>query len=391
MNKKNEEKNEIKESDIIKKNKITENHLNNLDIFIQNCLDKFKFVDPKQELYDATGKDNNEIISHKSTIPDLVIWNKSFNKNNCFYESNNNQENKFPRMMFYIKINKKKSKKNNNSNNNKISTNNESSYNEKNKIINKINNNDININKDIDIRNNFNYNNNNILNSNMSNINNNNIYNQINNIEYNNNIRFNKAEDNNKFSMNKNQYFTNNNMNNINSLLNLTTYLIQLYLYKDGWIILNNDKFSGPGTSINLFQFLQEKLKENEALNEFIIIDINKKVNFSGNDFYILLSNILPKIFQKKQMELIKFEELMSKYFQNNANNNLNMSNNNNNNNNHININLYNNQIFPGINYIGNINNNISNANFIQNNITNLKYNIQQKPGINKQSEDVKK
>ena len=392
MNKKNEEKNEIKESDIINKNKITENHLNNLDIFIQNCLDKFKFVDPKQELYEATGEDNNIIISHKSTIPDLVIWNKSFNKNNCFYESNNNQENKFPRMMFYIKINKKKSKKNNNSNNNKTNTNNESSYNEKNKIINKINNNDININKDIDIRNNFNYNNNNILNSNMSNINNNNIYNQINNIEYNNNnIRFNKAEDNNKFSMNKNQYFTNNNMNNINSLLNLTTYLIQLYLYKDGWIILNNDKFSGPGTSINLFQFLQEKLKENEALNEFIIIDINKKVNFSGNDFYILLSNILPKIFQKKQMELIKFEELMSKYFQNNANNNLNMSNNNNNNNNHININLYNNQIFPGINYIGNINNNISNANFIQNNITNLKYNIQQKPGINKQSEDVKK
>ena len=376
MNKKNEEKNEIKESDIINKNKITENHLNNLDIFIQNCLDKFKFVDPKQELYDATGEDNNIIISHKSTIPDLVIWNKSFNKNNCFYESNNNQENKFPRMMFYIKINKKKSKKNNNSNNNKI---------------NKINNNDFNINRDIDIGNSFNYNNNNILNSNMSNINNNNIYNQINNIEYNNNIRFNKAEDNNKFSMNKNQYFTNNNMNNINSLLNLTTYLIQLYLYKDGWIILNNDKFSGPGTSINLFQFLQEKLKENEALNEFIIIDINKKVNFSGNDFYILLSNVLPKIFQKKQMELIKFEELMSKYFQNNANNNLNMSNNNNNNNNHININLYNNQIFPGINYIGNINNNISNANFIQNNITNLKYNIQQKPGINKQSEDVKK
>ena len=119
MNKKNEEKNEIKESDIINKNKITENHLNNLDIFIQNCLDKFKFVDPKQELYDATGEDNNIIISHKSTIPDLVIWNKSFNKNNCFYESNNNQENKFPRMMFYIKINKKKSKKNNNSNNNK--------------------------------------------------------------------------------------------------------------------------------------------------------------------------------------------------------------------------------------------------------------------------------
>ena len=51
------------------------------DDFIQNCLDKFKFVDPMPEMYQATGNDANFIISHKSTIPDLVIWNKTFNKN----------------------------------------------------------------------------------------------------------------------------------------------------------------------------------------------------------------------------------------------------------------------------------------------------------------------
>ena len=97
------------------KNKITEKHLNNLDEFIQKCLDNFKFVDPKKELYESTGEDKNLIISHKSTIPDLVIWNKTFNKNNCFIGANTNNETKFPRYLFYIKIKKnKKSKKNNN-------------------------------------------------------------------------------------------------------------------------------------------------------------------------------------------------------------------------------------------------------------------------------------
>ena len=95
--------------EIINKNKITEAHLNNLDEFIQKCLDNFKFVDPKPELYESTGPDKNIIISHKSTIPDLVIWNKTFNKNNCFIGADTNKETKFPRYLFYIKI--KKSKK----------------------------------------------------------------------------------------------------------------------------------------------------------------------------------------------------------------------------------------------------------------------------------------
>ena len=382
--------------EIINKNKITEAHLNNLDEFIQKCLDNFKFVDPKPELYDSTGPDKNIIISHKSTIPDLVIWNKTFNKNNCFIGADTNKETKFPRYLFYIKIKKsKKIKKNNPENKNSINTNNnfDATYFE----------NDKHESNTIGVSNM----NNNIMSNNI-------INNNINMI----NKKYKKIEEKNKFSMNPEQNLENN-LNNINKIINLTTYLIQLYLYKDGWIILTNDNFSGPGTSINLYQFLQEKIKENCNLDNFVIIDINKQVKFTGNNFYNILSNILQKILQKKQMELIKFEEIMNKQFKISNKNNSNVNNNenseiynlqekinrmsinvnnnqkqmNNNSNNNININLYSNQIFPGVNYIGNINNNISNANFIQNNITN--YNINQysnnKKKIQSNDENIKK
>ena len=109
-----------------KKNKITYSHLINLDKFIQNCLDKFKFIDPKTEFYDVTGEDKDLIISHKSTIPDLVIWNKKFNKNECFYDADTlEKENSFPRFSFYLRIKsnkpdkeKKKEKKNEKEKNN---------------------------------------------------------------------------------------------------------------------------------------------------------------------------------------------------------------------------------------------------------------------------------
>ena len=98
---------------------ISKKDLTNLDEFIQNCLDKFKFIDPKEEFYEATGDEKDLIISHKSTIPDLVIWNKVFNKNECFIESNNKKMNSFPRFQFYLRIksnkpekDKKKEKKN---------------------------------------------------------------------------------------------------------------------------------------------------------------------------------------------------------------------------------------------------------------------------------------
>jgi hypothetical protein len=57
-----------------------------------------------QELYDATGNDANTIISHKSTIPDLVIWNKTFDKNECFEGAECNNNNPFPRFQFYLRV-----------------------------------------------------------------------------------------------------------------------------------------------------------------------------------------------------------------------------------------------------------------------------------------------
>ena len=66
------------------KNRVFEQDLKKLDDFIQGCLNKFKFIDPLPSFYEKTGGDKDLIISHKSTIPDLVIWNKTFNKNECF-------------------------------------------------------------------------------------------------------------------------------------------------------------------------------------------------------------------------------------------------------------------------------------------------------------------
>ena len=92
-------------------NRIQQSHLKNLDDFIQNCLDKFKFIDPLQTFYDKTGKDKDLIISHKSTIPDLVIWNKTFNKNECFEGANLENNRDFPRYRFYLRLNKDKDSK----------------------------------------------------------------------------------------------------------------------------------------------------------------------------------------------------------------------------------------------------------------------------------------
>ena len=90
---------------------LTKKDLTNLDDFIQKCLNMFKFVDPKEEFYIATGKEKDLIISHKSTIPDLVIWNKTFNKNECFEEANTKKPNPFPRYQFFLRIKSTKSEK----------------------------------------------------------------------------------------------------------------------------------------------------------------------------------------------------------------------------------------------------------------------------------------
>lgn len=74
-----------------------------LDDFIQISLDKYHFVDPAKQLYDSTGFSANAIVSHKSAIPDLVIYNKKFNKNECFYDADSSIINLFPRLKYILK------------------------------------------------------------------------------------------------------------------------------------------------------------------------------------------------------------------------------------------------------------------------------------------------
>lgn len=260
-------------NEIKNKNSITKEHLKNLDKFIQKCLDKFKFVEPKKELYEATGENKNLIISHKSTIPDLVIWNKNFNKNKCFIGSDTSNINNFPRFLFYIKIKK----------------NHKSKYNDKDNLTNKSESN-----SDC-----------NDCSSKES---------QKNLIIINKNDNINQTKE--KFGNIQNCMQKNENSVSDKMLLskdikniNITLYLIELYLYKNGWIILINDNFSGPGTSLNLFQFFQDEIKENIDLNNFKIIDINKQVEYGGGFFYKLLSNVLPNLLLKRKMDYMNFDK----------------------------------------------------------------------------------
>ena len=89
------------------------------DESIQQILNQYKYYEEKKEFKESTGKDVDLVISHKPTIPDLVIYNKTFNKNNCFLEANTNEKNQFPRKQFFIRFNeenREKFKKYSNSN-----------------------------------------------------------------------------------------------------------------------------------------------------------------------------------------------------------------------------------------------------------------------------------
>ena len=94
------------------------NFNNNLNcIKINSCLQNFfdeaikVFLDkydnyPISTEFKGLIKSNKEIFSEKPLLPDLVLKNKVFNKNNCFYDANQNENNYFPRDEF--KIDKKK-------------------------------------------------------------------------------------------------------------------------------------------------------------------------------------------------------------------------------------------------------------------------------------------
>ena len=70
-----------------------------LDEFIQTSLDKYHFVDVSQKMLDVASIFSRHIVSNKSAIPDLVIYNKKFNKNDCFLETNPELYLPFPRFI----------------------------------------------------------------------------------------------------------------------------------------------------------------------------------------------------------------------------------------------------------------------------------------------------
>ena len=400
----------------------------NLDEFIQSCLNKYKFVDPKKEFYDVTGENKDFIISHKSTIPDLVIWNKTFNKNECFEEGDLSKSNPFPRYKFFLhlknsngkkradntsntsntsdkddismdKINlkednciKKKQdeikieekcediKMNKSSQSNKIKNVNELKKTENNfSNINRINTNS-NIIKSNIINsynqpmknNNINLNNNVFLSKGNYSNNNGKYFPRINNDQ---NIRFQTDNifympfNNNFYQINPPQNIYNNNvqmglnlvphnynsksiqnslyydykyMNN-NQVKNMDNFIHQnkfsfphknknkksmndyyqkqfkqnellmnfvySYLQIKGWrIFKNNGNYISNFTSFELFTFLTERLKNNNDIKMFIVGMSNESMIFNGEQIYIILSQTLPIILQKKQNELMQNE-----------------------------------------------------------------------------------
>ena len=82
--------------------KIFDNH-DKLDNFIQESLNKFKFTKSHPELLKNISSLSHLILNSKPSLPDLVIFSKPFNKNNCFYSyKNNNKYISFPRRKFVV-------------------------------------------------------------------------------------------------------------------------------------------------------------------------------------------------------------------------------------------------------------------------------------------------
>ena len=96
--------------------------LNLFDSFIQTALDKYYFTQEIPKLDESGEKFHDYILNEESQIPDLIIYNKPFNKNDCYSGYYNFGFNKFPRTKFTLKAqkneeNKKESKMNNTDNN----------------------------------------------------------------------------------------------------------------------------------------------------------------------------------------------------------------------------------------------------------------------------------
>ena len=101
----------------------------NLQIFLDEAikvfLDKFDNY-PLSPEFIGLIKKNRAIFSEKSLYPDLVLKNKVFNKNKCFYSANQNENNYFPRDDFVIdkkKLSNTSSISNNNASNQLVNSN----------------------------------------------------------------------------------------------------------------------------------------------------------------------------------------------------------------------------------------------------------------------------
>ena len=390
-----------------------------LDKFIQNCLSKFKFVEPQKDFYNIVDKERKSIISYKSTIPDLVIWNQTFNKNECFIDSDLSKKNPFPRFQFFLLFSQCKTKKKRKNKKNKNKDKKEKSSSQKNNMKNNTENNVeindeineytpydesktsenfVNLIKQIDLKDKNGEqsqehddnisnekkdenskssqtsknkidipDNSNVIEVNSSQLesndlkintensdNNNKINNQIsfnyvdslktnnasqnilNNIaltqnsslpnnnypkrisSYNNNyMNYNQNSKNqNKFSMPplsiiKNKKSINDYYQNQFKQNELLMNLVYSYLEKKGWIIFkNNGNYISNFTSFELFTFLTNILKNNGDLKLLMIGMLNNSMMFNGEQIYIILSQTLPIIFQKKQYELMQSENM---------------------------------------------------------------------------------
>ena len=85
------------------------------DDFIQSALDKYNFTPEIPKLDESAEKFHDYILNEESQIPDLIIYNKTFNKNDCFSGKFYFGFNKFPRKKFVLNAqNGKKDEENNN-------------------------------------------------------------------------------------------------------------------------------------------------------------------------------------------------------------------------------------------------------------------------------------
>ena len=68
-----------------------------LDAFIQNSLNSYVFSEISPKMVESASVFNKILFNFKSLIPDLVIYNKIFNKNQCFLEGISSNFSPFPR------------------------------------------------------------------------------------------------------------------------------------------------------------------------------------------------------------------------------------------------------------------------------------------------------